>query len=59
MNAAKSTTSIRLLTFIHPSIYTMSQNNENYTQQNPNGMPRRDPPKAPETIEYICGGTLE
>ena len=21
-------------------------------------MPRREPPKAPETIEYICGGTL-
>jgi DNA-directed RNA polymerase subunit RPC12/RpoP len=21
-------------------------------------MPRRDPPKAPETIEYICGGTI-
>jgi hypothetical protein len=33
----------------------MSQNN-NYSQQNPNNMPRRDPPKAPETIEYICGG---
>jgi hypothetical protein len=45
--------------YIHTStvITAMSQNN-NYSQQNPNNMPRRDPPKAPETIEYICGGTI-
>ncbi|ORY21461.1 DNA directed RNA polymerase [Naematelia encephala] len=31
----------------------MSQ--QRYSQQNPNSMPNRDQPKAPEQIEYICG----
>ena len=41
---------------IFPS--TMSQQ-QRYQSQNPNGMPeRRVPPKAPEVIDYICGGTF-
>jgi hypothetical protein len=33
----------------------MSENTQ-YTSQNPNKMPQRKTPVAPETIEYICGG---
>lgn len=32
----------------------MSQ--QQWRQQNPNPLPDRAPPKAPEVIEYICGG---
>jgi hypothetical protein len=37
---------------------SMSQQPNQYRQQNPNALPSRDAPKAPEVIEYICGGTL-
>ncbi|GFZ49010.1 hypothetical protein JCM24511_06759 [Saitozyma sp. JCM 24511] len=33
----------------------MSQQPNQYRQQNPNALPSRDAPKAPEVIEYICG----
>jgi hypothetical protein len=36
----------------------MSQQPNQYRQQNPNTLPSRDAPKAPEVIEYICGGAL-